>query len=371
MRRTTSSACSPTGSRTGTAHKAGNRDDQDWHYYLYLIVFNEYLVAILAVIGGIRIFRNPTFAGKFIVWTALATLISYSWADERFPWLVLHPMVPMCILAGYGVVSLWGMRHKRYLPLVALLMTALLATTLYRSFTMNYVDQRSPMETVTQLEQTEEYEAAVDKITKIIDYSVESGQGPLYLSIDTYERQPALWYFRDYISSFYPGFSSEYAGFLEITDLADDNCPCDFILWVDTDLAVDHDSGEIYERYPSRIIEDLFPQHRIERAPVSGSVATAGDLLQHRLDQRLGGLDGHPRAVGRLPAGCAELRAGHEPAGGGHRGRDDRRRRAVIIGRRGEWPRRGQRPVTSRPSSAKLNDCPGRGTREEHACLSP
>ena len=244
-----------------------NTDDQEWHYYLYMIVLNEYFVTILAVIGGIRVFRNPTFAGKFILWTALATLISYSWADERFPWLMLHPLVPMSLLAGMGALSLWEMRRSQFAPLVVLVVIALLATTLYRSFTMNYVDQRSPREMVTQLEQTEEYEAAVERITKIIDYSVESGQGPLYLSIDTFERQPALWYFRDYISSFYPGFSSEYAGFLEITELTDGNCPCDFILWVDTDLALDQDTGEVYERYPSRIIEGVFPQHRIERAP--------------------------------------------------------------------------------------------------------
>lgn len=244
-----------------------NTDDQEWHYYLYMIVLNEYFVTILAVIGGIQVFRNPTFAGKFILWTALATLISYSWADERFPWLMLHPLVPMSLLAGMGALSLWEMRRSQFAPLVVLVIIALLATTLYRSFTMNYVDQRSPREMVTQLEQTEEYEAAVERITKIIDYSLVSGQGPLYLSIDTFERQPALWYFRDYISSFYPGFSSEYAGFLEITELTDDNCPCDFILWVDTDLALDQDTGEVYERYPSRIIEGVFPEHRIERAP--------------------------------------------------------------------------------------------------------
>ena len=255
----------------GFTHWAGaqgrNRDDQNWHYYLYMIILNEYFVTLLAVIGSIRIFRKPSFAGKFFVWTALATLISYSWADERFPWLMLHPMVPMSILAGFGALSLWDLRRKQYMPLIVLVLAILVSTTLYRSFTMNYVDQRSPLEMVTQLEQTEEYETAVERITKLIDYSVESDESPLYLTIDHFEIQPALWYFRDYISSRYSGFSSEYAGFLEITELVDDQCPCDLIIWVDTDLAVDQDSGEIIERYPSQIIESLFPQHRIERAP--------------------------------------------------------------------------------------------------------
>ena len=128
-----------------------NRGSEPWHYYLYTVGLYEYLVCILAVVGTIHVFRNPTFVGKFMVWTAVASWFSYSWASERFPWLALHILVPMAFLAGYGVQVLWQARKKAWMPAVWVLLAALAATTLFFSWRVNYDNQRDPLDELLYL----------------------------------------------------------------------------------------------------------------------------------------------------------------------------------------------------------------------------
>ena len=175
-----------------------NRGSEPWHYYLYTIPLYEYLVCILAVVGTVHVFRNPTFVGKFMVWTAVASWFSYSWASERFPWLALHILVPMAFLAGYGVQVLWQVRKKMWMLPAWVVLAGLLATTLFFSWRVNYANQRDPRELLTQVHTTDEYIDTVERIEALNDYSKSAGEGPVSVAVDTAISVPNLWYFRDY-----------------------------------------------------------------------------------------------------------------------------------------------------------------------------
>lgn len=175
-----------------------NRGSEPWHYYLYTIPLYEYLVSALAVIGGVHVFRNPTFTGKFMLWTAVASWFSYSWASERFPWLALHIVVPMGFLAGYGIQVLWRARSQVWTRPVGVILVGLLAATLYASYTASYVNQHDPRELLTQVHTTDDYLDAVRRIEALNEYSKSIGQGPVTVAVDTAISVPNLWYFRDY-----------------------------------------------------------------------------------------------------------------------------------------------------------------------------
>ena len=175
-----------------------NRGSEPWHYYLYTIPLYEYLVCILAVIGAVHVFRNPTFVGKFMVWTAVASWFSYSWASERFPWLALHILVPMAFLAGYGVQVLWRFRRKTWMIPAWVILAGLLATTLFFSWRVNYANQRDPRELLTQVHTTDDYLETVHRIEALNTYSKSIGEGPVTVAVDTAISVPNLWYFRDY-----------------------------------------------------------------------------------------------------------------------------------------------------------------------------
>ena len=48
----------------------------------------------------------------FLVWMFVGSLAVYSWASERMPWLVLHPLLPLVLLAGIGAQALWESRAR-------------------------------------------------------------------------------------------------------------------------------------------------------------------------------------------------------------------------------------------------------------------
>jgi len=83
-----------------------NRGGMPWPFYLVLLAGYEWPIVVLAVFGGIAVFRKRDPALGLVLWMALANLAIYSWASERFPWLLVHPLLPLCLLAGLGVQRL-------------------------------------------------------------------------------------------------------------------------------------------------------------------------------------------------------------------------------------------------------------------------
>lgn len=83
-----------------------NRGDMPWPFYLVLLAGYEWPIVVLAVFGGVTVVRRRDPALVLVLWVALANLAVYSWASERFPWLLVHPLLPICLLAGLGTQRL-------------------------------------------------------------------------------------------------------------------------------------------------------------------------------------------------------------------------------------------------------------------------
>jgi uncharacterized protein (TIGR03663 family) len=46
--------------------------------------------------------RTPLTVPIFLLWWTVASVLIYSWAGEKMPWLVIHLVLPMTLLAGWG-----------------------------------------------------------------------------------------------------------------------------------------------------------------------------------------------------------------------------------------------------------------------------
>ena len=93
------------------------RGGQPWYYYLVQIGLYEFLPMMLAV-GGIVLYalrrdapvliedpqehRPVPFVPLLIYWF-LMSLVIYSWAGEKMPWLLLNIAVPMILLGGWAL----------------------------------------------------------------------------------------------------------------------------------------------------------------------------------------------------------------------------------------------------------------------------
>ena len=86
------------------------RGEKEWYFYIVVLVRRG--VAGAAARRGRRVaaLRRPTLLRLFLIWDFVLSLAVYCWANERFTWLVLHPLLPLLLLAGLGVQAIWDAR---------------------------------------------------------------------------------------------------------------------------------------------------------------------------------------------------------------------------------------------------------------------
>ncbi len=95
-----------------------HRGSQPWFYYFVLMPFYEFVPLLFSLLGIGSAIRNTQHAARntehatrkskapvvpFLIYWLIASAVLYSWAAERMPWLVVHPVLPMIVMAGYFV----------------------------------------------------------------------------------------------------------------------------------------------------------------------------------------------------------------------------------------------------------------------------
>lgn len=112
------------------------RGGQPWFYYLLLLPLYEIVPLVLALVALFLARRPRSTFFWFSVWWAAATVILYSYASEKMPWLVVHLALPIVILAAQAVDPVahrlqwpWGMVPRQWAVagLTLLLVTAFIA----------------------------------------------------------------------------------------------------------------------------------------------------------------------------------------------------------------------------------------------------
>ena len=141
-----------------------NRGSQPWFYYLIVIPAYEWPIVLLGLGGAVVALRRRTITDLFLVWTFAATFAAFSWASERMPWLVLHPLVPLTLLAGIGAQALWACR-RRALGAAAIVVVALAAAgALYHSIRLSYFRPADARELYVQVQTPEDVPQVRDRI---------------------------------------------------------------------------------------------------------------------------------------------------------------------------------------------------------------
>jgi uncharacterized protein (TIGR03663 family) len=108
------------------AHEHGlHRGGEDWFAYLILLVGYELPLLVLGTIGAVWSIRRRHALGTGLTVAAVLTLAIYSYAGERFAWLLVTTLLPLALLGGLGFAALWRSRR-----LAAVAVTAPLALAL-------------------------------------------------------------------------------------------------------------------------------------------------------------------------------------------------------------------------------------------------
>ncbi len=175
-----------------------NRGGQPWYYYFYALPIYEWLFVALGFVGAWSGLRKPTMLSILMVWFAVGSLILYSYAGERMPWLIAHPLLPILILAAMGVQHLWQHRDHAGMPAIATLLALGLLFTAGTSIRSSFPNGADSREILSQAGQaTTHLTAALDRLETIDEISLRETGQRAQLSIGTANAWPYSWYLRD------------------------------------------------------------------------------------------------------------------------------------------------------------------------------
>ena len=167
-----------------------NRLAQPWFYYPLLLSIYEFLPLLLGGAGFIYyLFRRSRFTGFLLYWAA-ATLTVFSYTGEKAPWLLLHPTLPLLVLAGKFGGELW--ERRRSLPWAVGAVVFLLAFAFWVrvSWQASYAREDRPVELLVFAQGSWDNLRVLGEVRRL------SSQGAGRLLIDPQVSWPWVWYLR-------------------------------------------------------------------------------------------------------------------------------------------------------------------------------
>ena len=158
------------------------------YYYLPRLLIHEPLV-YLAIPGLITAGRRKAKPWHiFLAFWSLATLAAYSFAQEKVPWLLMHPLLPMALLAGSQVQEL--VEKKIPKAWVLLLLMPLLGWSLRENLWLTF---QAPVESCHLLKYMETSGDVKKAAATILS---EDNDGQIFVSgVATWTM---AWYLRDH-----------------------------------------------------------------------------------------------------------------------------------------------------------------------------
>jgi uncharacterized protein (TIGR03663 family) len=175
------------------------RGGQPWFYYLILLPAYEWPLLILAAAGVVTVVRRRSVGGAFLVWMAAGSLAVYSWASERMPWLVLHPLLPLILLAGIGMQSLVEGRRRPGNRLVLAIAAIGASVSIYSAIAVAYIHPADPRELLVQVQTSDDVPKIRSQLLRLESISRSDYGRPLTLWVDRWGGTgwPWAWYLRD------------------------------------------------------------------------------------------------------------------------------------------------------------------------------
>ncbi|MGI8967550.1 MAG: flippase activity-associated protein Agl23, partial [Chloroflexota bacterium] len=175
-----------------------DRGGQPWFYYLLVLPLYQQLAVVFGIAGALYALFHRTLFNTFLVWWAVGSLLLYSWAGEKMPWLSLHIALPFVLLAGLFAGHLLASRRTWVLLGAGSVFAALLALEVHTTFALNFRDGANPTEMLIYVQTSQDVPNVVSEINTL-SHRVTGGTN-LAIGLDNTDvgGWPFIWYLRDY-----------------------------------------------------------------------------------------------------------------------------------------------------------------------------
>ncbi len=189
------------------------RGSQPAYFYFLMIPFYELTAVFFMLIASVYyivVKEKRTFFNLFVIYWWIMSMIVYSWAGEKMPWLAIHPLLPMVILAGKFCADMfqredWGWKRSAGMVMFILLTMGTLHGAISVCF---YGDGASPKESLVYVQSSTDVTHVAKKIIRFSEEMKrakwDSGEfrnfdpTNMEIVIEDYCTWPFAWYLRDY-----------------------------------------------------------------------------------------------------------------------------------------------------------------------------
>ena len=183
------------------------------HVYKYLEYYDwgknfEGPIMLLSVLGtAIAFIKARHKVAMFTGLWAVGLFAAYSIIPYKTPWLALSFLLPMCIVAGYGIDQLFRSSSVAPKIVAGVLAAASVGFLAYRSYDLAFVHYDDNSKTYVY---AHTYRSFLDMIREIDHYAEKSGKGrDAAIDIVSPDYWPMVWYVKDYPNAVFHGMMIE------------------------------------------------------------------------------------------------------------------------------------------------------------------
>lgn len=198
------------------------RGSQPVYYYWLMIPFYEMLPVFFMLIASayyLVVKEKRTFFNLCVIWWWVLSMIMYSWAGERMPWLSVHPLLPMIILAGkmFGeILDGEAFGNRGWVKDAAIAMFVLLSmASVHGAFNLCFYGKgANPRESFIYVQSSVDTTLVTQKV-KNLAHALKSTKWSseefrktkpeeMEIVVEDYCSWPFAWYLRDFTRVAYP-----------------------------------------------------------------------------------------------------------------------------------------------------------------------
>ena len=179
--------------------KTGNKDHTMHGYFGYLKwgIKIEWPILVISLLGAlIALLKGKHRFAMFTAFWAWGVFVAYSIIPYKTPWLALSFLLPMCIIAGYGIGELIASRNTALRTATIVLVAAGTILLTYQSYQHNFVRYDEGEMPYVYAHTRRGF---LDLMEQVEYYAEKSGKGQeAVIEIISPDYWPMTWYLNDY-----------------------------------------------------------------------------------------------------------------------------------------------------------------------------